>query len=75
MRLQGVGQPLRVTRQYAFNCAKLPLEVYFIGGELGSSSTDVFLDVGANIGWSREIVLRTSRPVAPTLARIIVPWY
>ena len=37
MRLQGVvGQPLRVTRQYAFNCAKLPLEVYFIGGELGS---------------------------------------
>jgi hypothetical protein len=39
MQLQGVSQLLRVTRQYAFNCASLPLEVFFIGGELGSGGS------------------------------------
>lgn len=41
LNLQGVQQPLRVTRQYAFNCAKLPVEVFFIGGDLGSGGSSV----------------------------------
>jgi tRNA-binding EMAP/Myf-like protein len=36
LQLQGVAQPFHVSKQYAFNCAKLPLEIYFVGGELGS---------------------------------------
>ena len=41
LQLQGVQQPLRVTRQYAFNCAQLPVAVFFIGGELGSGGSSV----------------------------------
>lgn len=41
LKLQGVQQPLHVSRQYAFNCDKLPVEVFFIGGDLGSGGSSV----------------------------------
>lgn len=41
LQLQGIQEPLRVSRQYAFNCAKLPVEVFFIGGKLGSGGSSV----------------------------------
>jgi hypothetical protein len=58
LQLQGVQQPLRVTRQYAFNCAQLPVTVFFIGGELGSGGSSVAL------GEAPSVSCKTTHPPA-----------
>jgi hypothetical protein len=46
-----VRTPFKTVRQYAFDCSKLPVEVFFIGGKLGSGGHSLAKGEAPNISY------------------------